>query len=62
MFKKIGEFFASVKEEIAKVVWPTKRETISASITIFVFSVLAAAFFMVVDQFFVWLLAAAFKI
>ncbi|MDR1009110.1 MAG: preprotein translocase subunit SecE [Rickettsiales bacterium] len=62
MIKKIAGFFASVKEEVGKVVWPTRRETVSASLMIFIFSVVAAAFFLLVDQIFVWILGFAFNI
>jgi len=62
MLKKITDFVANVKEEGGKVVWPTRRETISTSIMIFVFSAVAALFFLLVDQIFVWLFGFAFNI
>ena len=61
MFGKIVNFFEQVKQEIAKVVWPTKRETISSSIMIFVFSILFAVFFFLVDRFFMWLMSFVFN-
>lgn len=61
MFGKIINFFEQVKQEVAKVVWPTKKETISAAIMIGVFSVLFALFFFVVDRFFMWLMSFVFN-
>ncbi|MDR1476805.1 MAG: preprotein translocase subunit SecE [Rickettsiales bacterium] len=61
MFKKAIEFFGQVKEETAKVVWPTKRETVTGSVMIFVFSLAFALFFFVVDRFFMWMLGLIFN-
>ena len=61
MFGKIVNFFEQVKQEVAKVVWPTKRETVSSSIMIFVFSILFALFFFLVDRFFMWLMSFVFN-
>ena len=61
MFSKIINFFEQVKQEIAKVVWPTKKETISSAIMIFVFSIVFALFFFLVDRFFMWLMSFVFN-
>lgn len=61
MFGKIINFFEQVKQEVAKVVWPTKRETVSSAIMIFVFSILFALFFFLVDRFFMWLMGFVFN-
>lgn len=47
---KVLEFFGEVKREMAKVTWPTKNETVKASIMVLVMAVIAALFFFVVDQ------------
>ncbi len=61
MFNKIFVFFEQVKQEIAKVVWPSKRETVSSAVMIAVFSVLSAIFFFLVDRFFMWLMSFIFN-
>lgn len=61
MFGKIVNFFEQVKQEMAKVVWPTKRETVSSAVMIFVFSILFAVFFFLVDRFFMWLMSFVFN-
>ncbi|MBD5398598.1 preprotein translocase subunit SecE [bacterium] len=61
MFGKIVNFFEQVKQEMAKVVWPTKRETVSSAVMIFVFSILFALFFFLVDRFFMWLMSFVFN-
>ena len=61
MFGKIVNFFEQVKQEMAKVIWPTKRETVSSAIMIFVFSILFAVFFFLVDRFFMWLMSFVFN-
>ncbi|MGN0929830.1 MAG: preprotein translocase subunit SecE [Alphaproteobacteria bacterium] len=61
MFSKVINFFEQVKQEIAKVVWPTRHETVSSAIMIFVFSILFALFFFLVDRFFMWLMSFVFN-
>ncbi len=61
MFGKIVNFFEQVKQEISKVIWPTKRETVSSAIMIFVFSIVFALFFFLVDRFFMWLMSFVFN-
>lgn len=43
-------FFRQVRQEIGKVVWPTRKETMMSSLMVIIFTVLAALFFFVVDQ------------
>jgi len=45
-------FLKQVRQEIAKVTWPTRRETIISTTMVFVMVVITAIFFFVVDQFF----------
>ena len=61
MFGKFVNFFEQVKQEISKVIWPTKRETVSSAIMIFVFSIVFALFFFLVDRFFMWLMSFVFN-
>ncbi len=61
MFGKIVNFFEQVKQEMQKVVWPTRRETVSSAIMIIVFSVVSAIFFFLVDRFFMWIMSLIFN-
>ena len=45
-----GEFIRQVRQEASKVTWPTRRETGTATVMVFVMVALAALFFFVVDQ------------
>lgn len=47
--KKLIKFFVSVKKEMAKVKWPTKKELFSYSIATVSFILLFALFFMLTD-------------
>jgi preprotein translocase subunit SecE len=43
------QFIQQVRAEVAKVVWPTRREVILTTIMVFIMAALAATFFSVVD-------------
>jgi preprotein translocase subunit SecE len=43
------QFLQQVRSEVAKVVWPTRREVLLTTIMVFLMSALAAAFFSLVD-------------
>ena len=49
---KIIAFFRDVRVELAKVTWPSRRETTVSTGMVFVMVVVAAVFFLVVDQIF----------
>jgi preprotein translocase subunit SecE len=40
--KEMFQFFVEVKNELAKVVWPTRSEVIKYTLTVIVFSVVVA--------------------
>jgi preprotein translocase subunit SecE len=44
------KFFQEVRQETNKVTWPSRRETAITTAMVFVFSALAAIFFLVADQ------------
>jgi preprotein translocase subunit SecE len=44
------QFMQQVRQEIAKVTWPSRKETLITTIMVFVMSVVAAIFFLLVDQ------------
>jgi preprotein translocase subunit SecE len=45
------EFFQQVRNETAKVTWPSRRETLITTAMVFVFTTVAAIFFLLVDWF-----------
>jgi preprotein translocase subunit SecE len=47
-----GEFLRQVKAETAKVVWPSRRETVTTAVMVVIMTVLLGLFFFGVDQFF----------
>ena len=44
------EFVPQVRQEVRKVTWPTRRETLMTTAFVFGFAVIAAIYFMLVDQ------------
>ncbi|MCB1439474.1 MAG: preprotein translocase subunit SecE [Nitratireductor sp.] len=49
-------FFQQVRAEVAKVTWPSRRETVITTIMVFVMILLAAFFFLGVDAVLGWLI------
>ncbi len=45
------KFFREVRAEVAKVTWPSRKETMITTGLVFALSGLAALFFFVADQF-----------
>ena len=43
------QFLNQVRAEVAKIVWPTRRETTLTTIMVFIMATLAAIFFAIVD-------------
>ena len=48
--KKIPEFIAQVRQEVRKVTWPSGKETRVTTVVVFIFAIIAAAYFLIVDQ------------
>jgi preprotein translocase subunit SecE len=44
------EFVREVRSEVAKVTWPTRKETMVTTTMVFIFVVIAAIFFLVADK------------
>jgi preprotein translocase subunit SecE len=44
-----AQFVQQVRAEAAKVVWPTRRETLLTTAMVFVMAAIAATFFFLVD-------------
>ena len=45
-----AQFVRQVRQEVAKVTWPSRKETIVTTASVFVMVILAALFFFVVDE------------
>jgi len=45
-----GEFFRQVRAETAKVVWPTRKETVTTMIMVLIMTTLLGIFFFGVDS------------
>ena len=45
-----AEFVQQVRQELSRVTWPTRKETMVTTAMVFVMVFVAAAFFFVVDQ------------
>ena len=53
-----GEFVQQVRREVAKVTWPSRRETMVTTLMVFIFVAIASTFFMIVD----WVLSNGVKL
>ncbi len=49
-FKKAPEFIDEVRQETSKVTWPSRKETSLTTTIVFIFAIIAAIYFMIVDQ------------
>lgn len=45
-----AQFIREVRQELAKVTWPSRKELIATTLSVIAMSALAAVFFLVVDQ------------
>jgi len=45
-----GEFVRQVRAETAKVVWPTRKETVTTAIMVMIMTAMLAVFFLGVDS------------
>jgi len=48
-------FLQQVRSEVAKVVWPTRNETLVSTIMVLIMVALASLFFLAADQLISWL-------
>ena len=46
----VGEFVSQVRAEMAKVTWPTRRETLITTVMVLIMTTLLAVFFLGIDQ------------
>jgi len=45
-----AQFVRQVRQEVSKVTWPTRKETLVTTVMVFIFVAIMAVFFLVVDQ------------
>jgi len=50
------KFIQSVKQEAFKVTWPTRRDVMIGSLMVFAMATVAAIFFLLLDQIYMFLL------
>nr|WP_173979904.1 preprotein translocase subunit SecE [Magnetospirillum sp. UT-4] len=55
-----AQFVKQVRQEVAKVTWPSRRETSISTMMVFAMVVLASIFFLLVDQIFAWIVKLLF--
>ena len=48
------EFFRQVRQEVAKVTWPSRKETTITTTMVFIMVVIASVFFLAVDAILSW--------
>ena len=56
------KFLQEVKQEAFKVTWPTGKETVQGSLMVVAMAIIAAIFFLLVDQIFKSLLDIILKV
>ena len=49
-----GTFVRQVRQEMAKVSWPSRRETLISVALVFVFAVVLGTYFLLVDKVLSW--------
>jgi preprotein translocase subunit SecE len=49
MFEKIRTFFKEVSVELRKVSWPTRQQTMSATVVVIVLTIVVAVFLGIID-------------
>ena len=47
-----AQFVRQVRQEINRITWATKRETLYASLSVFVMALIASLFFLLVDLYY----------
>ena len=67
LFKKVDmknpiKFIQEVKQEAFKVSWPTRKETIQGSLMVVAMAIIAAIFFLLLDQILKFFLELVLKV
>jgi preprotein translocase subunit SecE len=50
MLKNPVEYIREVRSEVARVTWPTRRETMITTSMVFIFVLIASVFFLLADK------------
>jgi preprotein translocase subunit SecE len=50
-----AQFVREVRQELAKVTWPTRRELAVTTVSVFAMAIAMALFFFLVDQVIAWI-------
>ena len=56
------KFIQEVKQEAFKVTWPTGKETLQGTLMVAAMAIIASIFFLILDQFFQFILNLILKI
>lgn len=56
----IAEFAAQTKEELAKVVWPSRQQIVSESAAVILMVILVSTIIYLIDNFFAWVAGKVF--
>ena len=56
------KFIQEVKQEAFKVTWPTGKETLQGTLMVAAMAIIASIFFLLLDQFFQFILGLILKI
>ncbi len=57
---RLVNFFQETKEELDKVVWPSREQLISESVAVLLMVILSATIIYLVDEFFSWAAGVVF--
>ena len=49
-----AKFIREVRQEVGKVVWPTRRETLVSTVMVLVLLLISALFFLLIDNLSSW--------
>jgi len=53
-----AQFVREVRQELAKVTWPTRKELVVTTVSVFAMAFVMALFFFFVDQIIAWVVQA----
>lgn len=56
------KFLQEVRQEVSKVTWPTRNETLISTVMVLAMVALASIFFLLADQIIAWGIQAILKI
>lgn len=48
------KFLREVRQEVSKVTWPSRNETLISTVMVLVLAILASMFFLIADQIISW--------